>query len=52
MSADPVIPLPLTWDQWGAILIPLYIALVFWMRWCMQSHRPSAPKRKTKGDPS
>lgn len=45
MPDDPMIPLPLTWEQWGAILIPLYFFLVFWVRWCMQHHRPSAKKR-------
>lgn len=49
--SDPVIPLPLTWDQWGMILVPLYIFLILWMRWCMQSIRPSGSKPKTKGAP-
>ena len=26
----------LTWGQWGAILIPLYVLLVLWMQWCME----------------
>ena len=34
---DPVGPiLPLTWEQWGLILVPLYILLVLWMQWCMR----------------
>jgi len=49
---DPLIPITLSWEEWGMILVPLYIVLVLWMRWCMQSIKPSAPKRKTKGDPA
>ena len=26
----------LTWEQWGLILVPLYILLVLWMQWCMR----------------
>lgn len=52
MSADPVIPLPLTWDQWGMILVPLYFFLILWMRFCLQSLKPTARKRKTKGAPN
>ncbi len=29
----------LTWSQWGAILIPLYVLLVLWMQWCMRKSR-------------
>ena len=32
---EVVIP-ELTWGQWGAILIPLYVLLVLWMQWCMR----------------
>lgn len=48
---DPLVHLPLTWEQWGMILVPLYFALVLWMRWCMHQAHPPAPKRKTKGAP-
>lgn len=46
---DPLIPIELTWEQWGMILIPLYIALIFWARWCLQRTRPAPPVRRTKG---
>ena len=46
-----MVPLPLTWNEWGAILVPIYLFLVLWIRWAVQSIRPSRPKPKTKGVP-
>jgi hypothetical protein len=41
----------LTWDEWGMVLVPLYVFLVLWMRWCMQRIHPRSPNPKTKGVP-
>lgn len=35
---EVVIP-ELTWGQWGAILIPLYVLLILWIQWCMRKSR-------------
>lgn len=50
MNDAPI--LPLTWDQWGAILIPIYILVILWARWCMQSKKPAPPRiRRQKETP-
>lgn len=33
---DPILTRQLSWNEWGLILVPLYILLVLWMQWCMR----------------